>query len=325
METGLMPKAPSGRLDRHFILERWLDLLEGEPPRMVDAPILHHYTDAFGLHGIISSNCLWATATQFSNDLSEIEYAVSIAIEVIKEIWGSKKTMSPWESLLAEHLTQLLDTPLHTFGQPFIVSFCEDGDLLSQWRAYGRTSGFSLAFSPLSQRDKVRLISKGGFRTMVKKVVYDHNKQRERLSFILRRFIELVNGFSFATTSSEGKSAHVELSLLLILEMTDWACATKHGSFSEEKEWRIITYPKGATLVGARPENYEGVSVRPTAKLLLPYMILEPPPRKRLPLIEIRRGPSQFQEQSARAVKILLRKHVHKQLPVTFSEVPLRI
>jgi hypothetical protein len=210
---------------------------------MVDAPVLHHYTDAFGLHGILSSNCLWATATQFSNDLSEIEYAVSIAIEALNETSGSKKTMTPWEKVLAEHLTQLFATPLHTFGQPFIVSFCEDGDLLSQWRAYGGTSGFLLAFSPLSQDDRVQLICKDGFRTMVKKVVYDHDEQRERLRFILKRLIKLVSGFSFTTTSSKGASAHVELSLLLILEMTDWACATKHRAFSEEKEWRIGLHP----------------------------------------------------------------------------------
>jgi hypothetical protein len=233
--------------------------------------------------------------------------------------------MSPWEKVLAEHLVQLLATPLHSFGQPFIVSFCEDGDLLSQWRAYGGGSGFSLAFGPLSHGDGVQLVCKDGFRTMVKRVVYDHDKQRARLRFLLKDLIKLVNGFSFATTSSEGESAHVELSLLLILEMTDWACAAKHRAFSEEKEWRIITYPKGATLVGARPENYEGVSVRPTSKLLLPYMILETPSRKRLPLVEIRCGPGQFQEQSARAMNILLRKHGYKHLPVTFSGVPLRV
>ena len=34
---------------------------------------------------------------------------------------------------------------------------------------------------------------------------------------------------------------------------------------------------EGCDLVGVKPENYEGVSVRPTSKLLLPYMILEPP------------------------------------------------
>jgi hypothetical protein len=292
---------------------------------MVDSPVLHHYTGAFGVHGIISSNCLWATATQFSNDLSEIEYAVSIATEIIEEIWKSKKNMSPWEQVLAGHLVQLFTTPLHTFGQPFIVSFCEDGDLLSQWRGYGQASGFSLAFSPLSQGDKVHLICKEGFRTMVKRVIYDHDKQRARLRFILRNLIKLVNGFSFTTTSPKGAAAHVELSLLLILEMTDWACAVKHKAFSEEKEWRIITYPRDATLVGTRPENYDGVSVRPTSRLLLPYMILEPPSGKRLPLVEVRCGPSQFQEQSARAMNILLRKYGYKHLPVTFSGVPLRV
>jgi hypothetical protein len=318
-----MPKA-SGKPNQHFVMDRWLDILKGEPPRMVDAPILHHYTDAFGVQGIISSNSLWATATQFSNDLSEIDYAVSIATEIVARMWGNKKNGSPWEKVLVQHVAQLFDTPLRSFGQPFIVSFCEDGDLLSQWRAYGGTSGFSLAFSPLIQHDQVKLVCKHGFRTMVKRVIYEPEKQRARLRFLLRNLTTLVNGFSFATTSSAGASAHVELSLLLILEMTDWACAVKHKAFSEEKEWRVITYPKGATLVGAQPLNYEGVSVRPTAKLLLPYMTLEPPSGKRLPLVEIRCGPSQFQEQSARAMRIVLRKHGHNNLPVTLSEAPLR-
>jgi hypothetical protein len=232
------------------------------------------------------------------------------------------------DSLERKHFGEaqrLFHTPLHSFGQPFIVSFCEDGDLLSQWRAYGGMSGFSLAFSPLVEHDKVKLACRNGFRTMVKRVIYDPDEQRARLRFLLNHLIKLVNGFSFATTSSQGAAAHVELSLLLVLEMRDWACAVKHKAFSEEKEWRIITYPKGATLVGVKPENYEGVSVRPTSRLLLPYMILEPPSRKRLPRIEIRCGPSQFQEQSARAMRILLRKQGYKNLQVTFSRVPLRV
>jgi hypothetical protein len=320
-----MPKALSAKLNRHFVMDRWFEILEGEPPRMVDAPILHHYTDAFGVQGIVSSNSLWATATQFSNDLSEIEYAVSIAAEVIEETWSNKNRISPWEKVLAQHLVRLFHTPLHSFGQPFIVSFCEDGDLLSQWRAYGSTSGFSLAFSPLVEHDEVKLACKNGFRTMVKRVIYDPDKQRARLRFLVNHLIKLVNGFSFVPASSQGADAHVELSLLLVLEVTDWACAVKHQAFSEEKEWRIITYPKGATLVGVKPENYEGVFVRPTSRLLLPYMILEPSPRKRLPLIEVRCGPSQFQDQSARALNILLRKRGYKNLPVTLSQVPLRV
>jgi hypothetical protein len=260
-----MPKSRSSKLEQHIVLDRWLDILKDEPSRMLDAPILHHYTDAFGVEGIVSSNVLWATATQFSNDLSEIKYAVSVARDVIEETWGGKKAIGTWENVLVEHLVRLFNTPLHSFGQPFIVSFCQEGDLLSQWRAYGGSSGFSLAFRPLCQNNEVRLMCKHGFRTMVKPVIYEPNKQRARLRFILRRLIKLVSGFSFRTTSPVGASAHVELSVLLILEMTDWAISVKHKSFSEEKEWRIITYPTAATLRGATPENYEGVSVRPTS------------------------------------------------------------
>ena len=311
--------------ERMWVMDRWADLLEGEPPRVPDAPILHHYTDAFGVHGIITSNRLWASAAQFSNDVSEIEYAVLIGLEIVEELWGHKKNLSPWEQLLADHVRRVLTTPLHTFGQPFIVSFCEDGDLLSQWRAYGQNSGFSLAFSPLTRNENDLLVCKDGFRTVVRKIVYEPDKQRARLRYALKNLIRLVNGFPFTTTSPRGASAHVELSLILVLELTDWACTVKHEAFSEEHEWRIITYPQGATLVGMRTENYKGVFVRPTPKLLLPYMVLEPSSGKRLPIVGIRCGPSQLQEQSGRALKILLRNHAYANLPVTFSGVPLRV
>jgi hypothetical protein len=318
-----LPKASSKEPDTYSVMDRWLDILKNEPsPRT--APILHHYTDAFGVSGIISSNSLWATATQFSNDLSEIEYSVSVAMRVIQETWKTMTGMNTWEKILVEHLVHLFSTPLHSFGQPFIVSFCEAGDLLSQWRGYGQASGFSLAFKSLNQDSELKLACKHGFRTGIKQVIYEPNKQRARLRFLLRRLIKLVNGFSFKITSTEGASAHVGLSLILVLAMTDWACSVKHESFSEEREWRIVTYPKGATLSGVHPKNYEGVYVRPTARLLLPYMTLEPLPGKRLPLLEVRCGPSQFQEQSSRAMHILLRNHGYNNLPVTLSNVPLR-
>ncbi len=304
-------------------MDRWLDLLSHEWQR-TRPPVLYHYTDAFGAQGIISSNCLWATATQFSNDLSEIEYAAALGLDTIKAAWRGKKKISSWERVLVEHLVQLFETPLHAFGQPFIVSFCENGDLLSQWRAYGSASGFSMAFSPLYRQDAVTLISKGGFRTKLNQVIYDEEEQRQRLRHILRRLVELVDGFSFATTSSKGKSAHVELSVLLVLEMTDWACAVKHRAFSEEKEWRIVTYPQGATLVGTKSPNYESILVRPTSRLLLPYMILEPPTGKLLPLLEVRCGPSQFQEQSARAMGILVGGKGYRDVAITLSRIPLR-
>jgi len=57
-----MARLPKGS-NRHFVMDRWLDILKNEPSRMVDAPVLHHYTDSFGAAGIISSGVLWAKAS----------------------------------------------------------------------------------------------------------------------------------------------------------------------------------------------------------------------------------------------------------------------
>lgn len=104
---------------------------------------------------------------------------------------------------------------------------------------------------------------------------------------LLKHLIKLVNGFPFTPASPEGISAHAQLSIVLILEMTGWASIVKHKAFSEEEEWRIITYPRSATLVAMAPKAYEGVSVRPTSRLLLQYMALQALSGKWLPIIEI--------------------------------------
>jgi hypothetical protein len=299
--------------------------MEDESSRIPKVPILHHYTGASGAYGIISSNSLWATATQFSNDVSEIEYAAALAMTLIENMWGKKKKCSSSEKWLAEHLISLFQTPLHSFGQPFIVSFCEDGDLLSQWRAYGNSSGFSLAFSPLRKRSTMKLNSEHGFRTMMKRVIYDAKQQLNRLRLHFARLVQLVKEFDAGSRSGPSQKDRVEISLILVWTMTDWACSVKHPSFSEEREWRIITYPREATLRGSQPNNYEGVLVRPTRRLLLPYMVLEPAAGKQLPIAEARCGPSQFQEQSARAMEILLQRKGYSDVLVTQSTVPLRV
>lgn len=54
------------------------------PPEQVKVPQLSHYTTAEGLLGICRSNSLWATCAQYSNDLSEVEYAREIASALIR-------------------------------------------------------------------------------------------------------------------------------------------------------------------------------------------------------------------------------------------------
>ena len=140
------------------------------------------------------------------------------------------------------------------------MSFSESGDLLSQWIAYGRKSGFSLAFKSLWRKEKCGLVCKDGFRTVLRRVIYDPVKQRERLRFVLEKFVKLVNSFSCPIDSTRGNTAHSELSILLILEITDWVCSVKHHAFAAEHEWRIITYPRRALFTGKKAANFKGKS-----------------------------------------------------------------
>jgi hypothetical protein len=86
---------------------------------------LYHYTKAEGLYGILRTRTIWATQFDFLNDRSEFSYAFEILKERLAAQVGAKGSaelippLDKWWSL----------TPAH-----YVASFCEDGDLLSQWR-----------------------------------------------------------------------------------------------------------------------------------------------------------------------------------------------
>jgi DUF2971 family protein len=312
-----MPEVPA----KMPVITRWLEILEGEPEQAPDAPILHHYTDAIGLHGIISSNALWATEAQFSNDLSELQYALETGLGVIEEVWRQKTNLGDWERLLCDYMKQIFGGSFPNFTQPYLVSFCEDGDLLSQWRAYSRRSGFSIAFNPLKKGNSVLVRCENGFRALLKKVIYDPALQKARLRLLAERFIKLVNSLRESPSSDEGEGLQSELLLILILEMTDWVCSVKHTAFSEEREWRLVAFPK----IVDKDKSFDGVMIRPTPELLLPYMVLQPLPDERLPIVEIRCGPSRLQQESGKAVGVLLRRHGYPAIPISYSKIPLRV
>jgi hypothetical protein len=305
-----------------LVLKRWADVIAEEPERIPPVPVLYHYTDPPGLHGILSSNCLWANAAQYSNDLSEVDYAISMANSVMAEIWPLGRATSGQEAFLWNQVSRVFAS---AFTKPFLVSFCEEGNLLSQWRAYGRRSGFSLAFESLRNEGSIRLKSNNALRVLLRKVLYDPDAQRERLRFLLRKLIELAKELPMPTSPEESRTINAGVTFIAILELTDWACSVKHSAFSEEREWRLIAFPNlTERWFGAELENVEGVMVRATSDLLVPYMELKPPDGEKLPLAGIQCGPGQLQEQSKKAVRILLNKHGYSAIPVTCSEIPLR-
>ncbi|MDR2252448.1 MAG: hypothetical protein LBD97_01060 [Bifidobacteriaceae bacterium] len=92
---------------------------------LTPVPRLYHYTQLNLMWLILQGQEIWATHARFSNDDEEL-----------KSGWS-------FFSKLSGQGTSTID--LDTIN-PFVVCFCEDGDLLSQWRAYAR-DGVAIEFA----------------------------------------------------------------------------------------------------------------------------------------------------------------------------------
>jgi hypothetical protein len=113
---------------------------------------LYHYTNQAGLLGIIKNREIWATHTQYLNDSKEYRHAVDVVTDLIIK----RLTAACDSRRILEDMSSGLDG---IEGMNVCVcSFSEDGDSLSQWRAYGGpTSGYAIGFKPLHLAKMVKL------------------------------------------------------------------------------------------------------------------------------------------------------------------------
>src|SRR5262249_11724987 len=112
---------------------------------------LYHYTSQEGLLGIIDSSSLWATnigymndATEFTLDLKLITQQIVHAIPKLKADVNFFTERLPLQAeqadIKAQRATLLWKLANNKEGTSMCVAcFCEDDDLLSQWRGYART------------------------------------------------------------------------------------------------------------------------------------------------------------------------------------------
>jgi hypothetical protein len=146
----------------------------------------------------------------------------------------------------------------------FITCFSEDGDLLSQWRAYaddgqGIAIGFrtdQLGFPVESRFIDVFMEEQ---RVAIAKCMYDRKAQEMQIDELIAFFDKLFNDL-FSTQepySPYSYDLYVDTGAWCLRNMS---IVSKHPGFSEECEWRAIYWPKGygekegfpSALVGPR-------------------------------------------------------------------------
>ncbi|RJP55543.1 MAG: DUF2971 domain-containing protein [Anaerolineaceae bacterium] len=253
---------------------------------MANNSIIYHYTTISGIIGIITHRELWASDCQFLNDGAELSYAKDIYFAEIQKL-----NLPPLEDggyRIAGH--SLL------YFRMFVACFCEDGDLLSQWRGYGADQGYALGFDI----EKLRSLNIGE----VVPVQYGIANPAEFFSKEIRDAAQ-------PTAHPGVVEWHTSEWLLPRL------ARVKHPSFSEEREWRIL---KQETLFDLSAQN-PPTQFRSSSMGPIPYLVITFPPEC---LREIIIGPGNHTGIRLNAVQSLLQYNGFSEVNIRLSEIPFR-
>ncbi|MBI2253628.1 MAG: DUF2971 domain-containing protein [Proteobacteria bacterium] len=320
-------------------------------------PEVHHYTNLEGVAGIWISQKIRATRFDCLNDSSEIglfrQYLRSaLPKEFSRHIEQQSSTnakMRAWVksnggiAKLAEEGTKWLAEALYrttygadlvpsanSFAIPFISSFCTHCDidqeyerehgLLSQWRAYGRSTPCAIVFDTKRLTDLLRKERAlfGSFR----QVIYSNDQLNAD-----KMFSPLIRKIVHAWTAPDEMQVKENLEDCFTPFVNDSACF-KHHAFSEENEVRIISVPQRSHgLPADDPDNF---SLHPLIKESQKPIFDSQSQRVRyrmhlfggvdemLPIRRIIVGPSSRQN----AVYEELRRLIDGRVPISTSQTP---
>jgi len=273
--------APSlwGSLD-DFSRDLWMrSVLNKYIVRSTPTKSLFHYTSPEAFWKMLDGGNIWLTNAAYLNDQEELTYPVRLANEILQEIHAAE-TNERVQAFLFQ-VSQSLVTHV-AFKSWYIASFSTDGNLLSQWRAYCKTGGYSLGFNGRSLSE---LLSGPAFYAF-SSVVYDENDQTAGIRGVIQRYVSAWHELREKYPTMESMQFNTRLALELLLALTEQLIFIKKLAFHEEQEWRVAKYRAGSDDLSFRERN----------GTLVPYLVADLRISGRLPLKEIYVSPLGEQE-----------------------------
>jgi hypothetical protein len=280
-------------------------------------PLLYHYTTTEGLLGIVESGRIFASHILYQNDRSELVSAVKIFEEEFKssKMGGLERNLKYVMGCLIPSM--VADASIFAY---FVVSFCEDGNLLSQWRAYGGSgSGYSLGFDTRVLGTAPLGIDLG---LRARKVVYKDAEKHSRLRNRLEILSSIIGEHSdlLARTWEEDTPTALSFWKQALITLQPSLALMKDAAFNEEREWRLVRM----ALVSQRKN---GIKVRPISGRLTPYVRVPWSVQRNgeaTGLEVVICGPSDEPKLKVEATQIFLASHGWANVKVTESGTPLR-
>ncbi len=261
---------------------------------------IFHYTTQKGILGIMEMRQMWATQVLFMNDKNEIFLTFQLLRLHLDRQIG--KAQTPELRALLKRITSYL--PLIDQSHICIASFCEAGDLLSQWRGYGaHGKGYAIGFD----RDKLTKIAKKE-NFVLWPCVYSTAVQSELVEYLIDSWCQ-----EFSDNSVEDKVLFEKVDLAVC----QLAPVLKDASFSEEKEWRLVS-----STISPKSDRF---AFRPGQYALMPYYnfpIEDKESGQSIKKIVV--GPSPHMELALNSLEIFLTSQKLHGVRVKSSQIPYR-
>jgi hypothetical protein len=271
--------------------------------------------------GIVESGSFWATDHAYLNDRQEMKYGLALIRDAVLEIDGGR-----WDPEDAEFVLSLRE--LAPVTRVMVACFCEDGDLLGQWRGYGRSAGYAIG---VDTRALEAVFDSECFDALpFAPVIYDTavatDFGRAAAEALMAAFSAYLEAMKAAPADEAGLSARGKALFEFQQEhgRTAALAATylKDSAFAEEREWRL-TRP----TYGAPHETPSSLRFRVGPLGLTPFVSLDLRDESgRIPLTEIVVSPGENADLRAAAAELLLVQHGYEadEVQVKMSKIPFR-
>jgi hypothetical protein len=270
--------------------------VDGKKMMISDSTIIYHYTDIKGLFGIFQDQTLWATDFRYLNDGMELR----VLSEYCKKRLKERSDILVKKNDILKRIDELDKVREKIFHenpkspQCFIVSFCRNKDLLSQWRGYGPDGGYAIGFDVSILLDLLNKELRGGcfLYGHLDEVVYNDDS----MTAAFQSRVDLIIGdLCIFDTYDKQKKAEVASRYFANLPFL------KHEGFREEQEYRLV-------LVSNPESNLKEIKYRCRSGLIIPYMefFKSKNNKKMLPILNVIVGPSVNGEMRKQSIQSML-------------------
>lgn len=293
-------------------------VLDTKPPKH-----LFHYTSPEVLIKVVEHQELWATHVRFFNDFKELGHAIDYVRDGIDRRLTNeyyKGAYSPVEQEGLRLMARYAGVMAGSTFNVFIASLTEEGDQLSQWRAYCPASGGCAIGFP-SSRLMAAAVAQGFYLTPC---IYEHATQFQIVNDIVEHHIA-----SYRNRVSAGQDpddVREQMARAFALDVSRYGPILKHPSFKEEKEWRLVSpqFETGNPTIAYRPGKGSVVPYYKFSLLSKEYPNLTSTPGDTENSLGVIVGPTSDVEAAYAAVESFLRSKLGLGPWYNHSRIPYR-